>query len=147
MDLLPRPGCRTGVSQQRRRWNAGSQLLLQTRPRRLCAGRARASAAAWQPWRDGNGERTSSPAQQAPAALPAQQQGAPNTDDTAASSRIDAFFLAAENAAEGAGDALRAAGHRLARFQRWLNRPEVLLWREGGQLLACLTFILLYVWR
>lgn len=31
--------------------------------------------------------------------------------------------------------------------QVWLGKPEALLFREGCQLLACLMFILLYVWR
>jgi hypothetical protein len=60
---------------------------------------------------------------------------------------IAAALLAVYNAASRAAERVRSAGRRLARLQVWLGKPEALLFREGCQLLACLMFILLYVWR
>jgi hypothetical protein len=60
---------------------------------------------------------------------------------------VAAVLLAVRDAASSAAAGTRGAGRRLARLQVWLGKPEALLFREGCQLLACLMFILLYVWR
>lgn len=64
-----------------------------------------------------------------------------------ATASFDSFLLAAQDAAEDAGDSVKAAATWLRRLRVWLGRPESVLIREGCQLLACLLFILLYVWR
>lgn len=60
---------------------------------------------------------------------------------------VAAVLLAVRDASSRAAAGTRGAGRRLARLQVWLGKPEALLFREGCQLLACLMFILLYVWR
>lgn len=60
---------------------------------------------------------------------------------------VAVILLAVRDAANKAAAGTRSAGRRLARLQVWLGKPEALLFREGCQLLACLMFILLYVWR
>lgn len=60
---------------------------------------------------------------------------------------VAAVLLAVRDASARAAAGTRGAGRRLARLQVWLGKPEALLFREGCQLLACLMFILLYVWR
>jgi hypothetical protein len=57
------------------------------------------------------------------------------------------LLLAARDAAAGAAAGCKSTAQRIARVQVWLGRPEALLFREGCQLLACMIFILLYVWR
>lgn len=57
------------------------------------------------------------------------------------------ILLAARDAAAAAAAGFRSTARRAARMQVWLGRPEALLFREGCQLLACMIFILLYVWR
>jgi hypothetical protein len=57
------------------------------------------------------------------------------------------ILLAFRDAAARAAAGTRRAARRAQRLQVWLGKPEALLFREGCQLLACLMFILLYVWR
>jgi len=60
---------------------------------------------------------------------------------------VAALLLAARHATSQAADSVRAGARQLAYAQVWLSRPEAVLFREGCQLLACLMFILLYIWR
>lgn len=58
-----------------------------------------------------------------------------------------ALLRAVQQATTQTAAAARAAAGHIAGLQVWLGKPEALLFREGCQLLACLMFILLYVWR
>lgn len=62
---------------------------------------------------------------------------------TAVATVLLAFREAAARTAAGT----RTAARRAQRLQVWLGKPEALLFREGCQLLACMMFIMLYVWR
>lgn len=96
------------------------------------------------------------PGQQHPKQEPGSNHGSPLLHPLAASpggpllyplAAVAAALLAVTNAASRAAERVKSAGRRLARLRVWLGRPEALLFREGCQLLACLMFILLYVWR